>query len=150
MFKKILLISAMVIPSAAFSFGGDDEWNYGFGMGVKEAVVTKGPGNRIYVTCGQPIMGRSPTAIQFTLMGKTPESGDVLLTFDGDMPRSFQIWKGLINSDSRVGDAQFTTIINLLKSKSMVNVRFPDGTNATFTLKGSSKAIGECPSDFSQ
>lgn len=47
----ILSDPVLLTADAAFAFGRDDSWTSGWGQGVAEAVVTLGPGNRIYVTC---------------------------------------------------------------------------------------------------
>lgn len=148
--KLIFTIVAILHSSPALSFGNDESWTSGWGMGISEAIINKGPGNSIYVTCGTPTTTMSVTGISFTLIGDSSKDSSVILTFDGEPPQDFSLIDGNIESFSRVGSAQFEHIIQKLKTKQWVNVRFQNGTNATFTLNGANDAIGDCPSDFSQ
>lgn len=119
-------------------------------MGVSEAIINKGPGNSIYVTCGTPTPSMPVTGVTFTLVGDSSKDSSITLTFDGEAPQDFSLNDGGIESFSRSGSNQFDYVIQKFKSKQWVNVRFQNGTNATFTLKGANDAIGDCPSDFSQ
>lgn len=141
---------ALLVSGPAQAFGNDDTWTTGYGMGIAEAVITKGAGNQIYVTCGIPTPGRPVTSISFTLAGDSSKDNSILLTFDNEAPQEFSLWDGDIQSASRAGASQFEYVIAKFRAKQWVNVRFEDGTNTTFSLKGANKAIGECPTDFSQ
>lgn len=131
----------------ASAFGSDDKWTAGWGQGVAEAIVTKGPGNRMYVTCDDGA-ARNATKISFTLHGKSPTGRSVLLTFDNKDPQDFAIWDGEIRSDCRTCAATYDHVISLLKAHSSVHVRFENGEATRFTLKGASKTIGQCKADF--
>lgn len=150
--KRLLLPAIMTITFTpwAFAFGNDEAWTSGFGMGVAEAVITNGPGNQILVACGAPLPGRSVSAISFMLVGDSSDDDEVLLTFDGDAPEGYPLTDGGIGSASHADSGWFERAIEKFRVKNFVNVRFKDGRNATFTLRGASKAISECPSDFSQ
>lgn len=148
--KFILPIIAILYSSPALSFGNDESWTSGWGMGISEAIINKGPGNSIYVTCGTPTPERPVSGVSFNLIGDSSKDRSILLTFDGESPQDFSLNDGKIESFSRSGSAQFEYVIQKLKNKQWVNVRFQNGTNATFTLNGANDAIGDCPSDFSQ
>lgn len=60
----IALLAMMAMPASAHSFGNDDHWVSGWGQGISEAIITKGPGNQIYVTCDDGA-GREATGIRF-------------------------------------------------------------------------------------
>lgn len=144
------VIFAAILASSAIAFGNDEAWESGWGMGISEAIITKGQGNKIYVACGIPTPGRPVTSISFALIGNAPNSSSILLTFDGEAPREVFLSNGSIESASRAGASQFDYIIGKFREKQWVNVRYMDGTNATFTLNGASDAIGICPSDLLQ
>ncbi|PTQ92600.1 hypothetical protein C8R30_12223 [Nitrosomonas nitrosa] len=132
----------------------DDIWRSGWGQGVSEAEVTRGSGNKIYVAC---LSGREwpldmGSSISFMLAGDGPKpNSELLIIFDKKHPESFSVDKhGKITSDCRACAANFDYLIEQLKKHSSIYVRFSDGRESTFTLKGSAKAIGECPSAWSQ
>lgn len=60
--RGALGVALLAAPGAALAFGNDDRWESGWGMGIAEAVITRGPGNQIYVTCDDGAM-RNATAI---------------------------------------------------------------------------------------
>lgn len=128
----------------------DNIWRSGWGQGVSEAEVTYGSGNSIYVACTDPTTLSSGSSISFTLVGDTIKNSEILVIFDNGKPETFHTDSGgSIESASRVGAAQFTYLINKFKKSNKVYIRFPDGREATFTLKGASKAIdGDCKAAF--
>lgn len=133
----------------ASAFGSDERWTSGWGQGIAESIVTKGPGNQIYVTCDQGA-GRNATGISFMLAGRAPTGASVLLTFDNESPKDFSIWDGQITSSCHACAAVYETVIQRMKSHKSVHVRFENGDAARFTLKGSSEAIGQCIPDFAR
>jgi hypothetical protein len=126
----------------------DDKWRSGWGQGVSEAEVTQGSGNKIYVACEDGSGGDS--SVSFELVGDGPKSGsEVLLIFDKGKPESISVDKlGRIVSDSYASASSFEYVIAKLKKHLSVYVRYPDGREATFTLKGAAAAIGQCRSTW--
>lgn len=74
-FAYMAVISATVLSfntAHSFAFGNDEIWTSGFGQGVSEAVINKGPGNQIMVTCDSGA-DRDATGISFMLGGNSPK-----------------------------------------------------------------------------
>lgn len=142
-----IFAAALLAPGLAYGFGSDDQWTAGWGQGVAEAIVTKGPGNQIYVTCDQGA-GNDATGIRFMLSGKSPTGHSVLLTFDGEDPKAISLWDGEIPSNCRACASNYDYVVERLKRRNSVHVRFENGDATRFTLKGAAKAIGECTADF--
>lgn len=139
----VLSVLAMTGPRPQEDFGRDDRWVSGWGMGVSEAAVTHGPGNQIYVTCGE-----GQTGIRFMLAGDSPNGfSTVLLTFDGEDPVGVTMKDGKIDSNCRVCAANYVMVANALRRHRSVHVRFDNGTSTRFTLNGSAEAIVECEPD---
>jgi hypothetical protein len=128
----------------------DDVWRSGWGQGVSESEVTYGSGNRIYVACHEPLSWGG-SSISISLGGREFPNSELLIRFDNGKLESFHTDKrGYIESDSRVGDAQFHYLIDHFKKHKKVYIRAPNGYESTFTLKGSTKALGnDCKSGFS-
>lgn len=137
---------ATAVPTSALAFGSDYEWTSGWGQGIAEAIITKGPGNQIYVTCDEGA-GRDATGIRFTLLGQEPTGNSVLLTFDSEDPEEYSIWDGAIPSDCRACASTYEVVKEKLKRHNSVHVRFENGNATRFTLKGSAEAIGQCTPD---
>jgi len=128
----------------------DDVWRSGWGQGISESEVTYGSGNRIYVACHEPLSWGG-SSISISLGGMEFPNSELLIRFDNGKLESFHTDKrGYIESDSRVGDAQFHYLIDHFKKHKKVYIRAPNGYQSTFTLKGSTKALGsDCKSGFS-
>lgn len=148
--RFLLSFLVLMCHTPVFAFGNDESWTFGGAMGIAEAVINKGPGNQIYVSCGSPTQNGSVTGVRFTLMGDSSKSDTILLTFDGDPPQEYRLNDGSIASATRADAFQFEHVIERFRTKQWVNVRFENGTNAIFSLKGANKAISNCPTDFSQ
>ena len=146
-FFELVLFSGL-IAGTAHAFGNDDRWVSGWGMGTKEAIVTKGPGNQIYIACEEGSL--IPSSISFMLAGDGPSGTNVTLTFDNKDPEDFWISDGQIVSDCRACAANFDRAIGLMKNHASVHVRFENGLSARFSLRGSSEAIGECIAGFNR
>lgn len=150
-----LLLGAVTILFASSIFAwstetSDNFWRNGWGQGVAEAEVTHGSGNKIYVACESG--SGYGSSIHFMLAGNNPKpNSEILIIFDKKHPESFSVDKnGKITSECRACAANFDYLIEQLKKHSSVYIRFSDGRESTFTLKGSAKAIGDCPSTWSQ
>ena len=144
----LLAIAAIGIAggSMANAFGRDDQWVSGFGQGVCEALVTSGAGNEIYFACD--CGSDRPSSISFMLGGMS-STGDLLfLSFDDGTMEEVSLWGGQITSDCRACADTFESVKERIKKHSKVRVMFQNGDAATFTLKGSAEAIGECTADF--
>ncbi|MDP2738320.1 MAG: hypothetical protein Q8O82_06335 [Pseudorhodobacter sp.] len=145
----IILFSVAIANCAmtpARAFGNDEHWVSGWGMGTKEAIITKGPGNQIYVACEEG--STNPSSISFMLGGDGPRGDQITLTFDETDPQDFWITNGEITSDCHACAANFDTVIELLKSHNSVHVRFENGLSTRFSLSGSGEAIGQCVAGF--
>ncbi|QKW97066.1 MULTISPECIES: hypothetical protein [unclassified Agrobacterium] len=140
-------MASIALPATAGAFGNDDRWESGWGMGVKEAIITRGAGNRIYVTCDDGA-ARDATAISFMVGGDSPKGSSVQLTFDGEAPEDYSLWDGEIKSNCHACASTYDAIINKLKSHRFVHVKFQNGNAAKFSLNGSTRAIGQCVADF--
>lgn len=127
----------------------DDIWRSGWGQGVPESEVTNGSGNKIYVACHEPVSWGG-SSISISLGGKEFPNSELLIRFDNGKLESFHTDKrGYIESDSRVGAAQFTYLLDKFKQHKKVYIRAHNGYESTFTLKGSSKALGsDCKAGF--
>lgn len=133
--------------SAAFAFGNDREWVSGFGQGISESIITKGPGNSIYVTCDVGA-GMNATGIRFMLAGRAPTGHQITLTFDNLDPEDYSIWEGRVPSDCRACASVFEDIVKKMKKHNSVHVRFENGDSTRFSLRGAARAIGKCPADL--
>jgi len=75
----------------------------------------------------------------------------VNVRFDGEKIFSFSVNKyGELDSESNAAASVFDYLIERLKKHVKVYVRFSDGRESTFSLRGASRAIGDCRSRFSQ
>jgi hypothetical protein len=145
-FGGTVLLCTQVICTSATAFGRDDQWQSGFGQGVCESIITSGSGNEIYVACD--CGSNQPSSISFQLTGRDPIGDNVFLSFDNQDAESIWISDGSIGSDCRACASTFNYVIDKLKKHSRVRVMYQNGDAATFSLKGSAEAIGECISDF--
>ena len=146
--KIIQILVFILLPSTAFAWleeTSDKIWRSGWGQGTSEAQVTSGSGNEIYVAC-ESGSGRY-SSISFKLSAKPPKGENILLMFDREQPIVAPVDEdGYITSDSNAMDSVFQYVIERLKNHNNVYVKFTDGREATFTLKGAKKAIGHCKS----
>jgi hypothetical protein len=143
----LALLAALSLSGAAIA---SDSWKSGFGQGIHEAYVEKGPGNEIYVSCTAGA-SRSSTSIRFMLAGDgPPENSLVTLTFNGETPADISVGKwGELRSDCHVCADTFDFVVAKMKTKQSVHVRFEGGLSTEFSLAGAADAIGnECIADF--
>jgi hypothetical protein len=145
---SLVFLLLAITPNQALAFGNDDEWVSGFGMGVCESIIRKGPGNDIYIACDCG-SGLGST-VSFTLEGKPPTGNTVRLTFDEINSEDFWITDGKITSDCHACSVSFDVAIKRFKKYESVDVRFENGLSARFNLKGANSAIRECVSDFAR
>lgn len=143
----ILAISVNFAEPVA-AFGNDDYWVSGFGQGVCESVITKGPGNQIYVACDCGSL--RPSTISFMLGGESATGDQITLTFDAEDPVDIWISDGVVTSDCRACAANFDYVISRFRAHNSVFVRFENGLSTRFSLRGANDAIGECASGFSR
>lgn len=152
--KKLYLVSLIFISSNSLAWTTDTSdhvWRSGWGMGVSEAEVTSGSGNKIYVACSHPD-NSGGSKIYISLVGDSPKDSKLLAKFDnGPLEDFFTDTHGAIDSDSHAAAAQFTYLLEKFKKHQKVYIRFSNGHEATFTLKGAKKAIGseeDCKAAF--
>lgn len=147
---KLLVSSAVLLFATSYqaqAFGNDETWVSGFGQGVSEAVINKGPGNQIMVTCDVGA-DRNSTGISFMLGGDSPKGDTVQLTFDGTDSVDVTNWDGEIPSHCNACASTYDFVVERLKKHKTVHVKFQNGLSTRFSLKGASKAIGKCVADF--
>lgn len=147
---SIGLLATISLNCYAWSATSDDKWRSGWGQGVSELQVTQGSGYSIDVICASPLDFPGGSKISFTVAGNSLKNGEILTIFDNEKPETFQTnEQSVIESASRVGAQNFRYLLDKFKKHSKVYVRYPDGKEATFTLKGASKAIGDdCEAAF--
>jgi hypothetical protein len=145
--KLLLGLYIFFVTQSAFAWASetsDDVWRSGWGQGWAESEVTHGSGNDIYVACESG--SQMPSLISFELAGRNaPPNSEVLMIFDKKSPEGFQVDdKSVIGAGCNACAENFEYIVRKFKSFSSVYVRFVDGRESTFTLKGAAKAIGHC------
>lgn len=137
------VIGALAAPSA-LAFGRDDRWTGGGAQGVREAIVTAGPANSILVTCA-PGLDLDLTGITVTIDGAGPAGSGITLVYDDGSRHDAPVDEdGKINVNSRADMSHYYAAIADFRRLSRVWVRFEDGREASFTLRGSSQAISPC------
>ena len=107
--------------------------------------------NEILVLCDAGI--NAPiTSINFVVNGIDPMPlSNIALFFDKDQPLYVVTdIEGGIGSNTQTDATTFTQVIDLLKSANKLKVRLFDGSQHTFRLSGSTKAIGNCTPDFNR
>jgi hypothetical protein len=140
---KIIKIILFLLPlSAVASDKHEDAWGKASGQGVCEAMVTQGYENKIHVSCDCG----SGFANEISVALKKPPSKNfnILMTFDDLPPISVPSRKGDIVADTPEGKANFKKVLRLFKKHKKVKVEYPNGREATFTLKGSGTALKDC------
>jgi hypothetical protein len=140
---KILKIILFLLSSSAFAFDKhEDVWGKAEGQGVCEAMVTQGYDNEILVSCdcGSGFVDE----ISFTLKKDLSKNFNIRMTFDGSDSVSVPSRNGNIVADTPQGKANFKKVLGLFKKHKNVKVEYPNGRQATFTLKGSSSALKGC------
>ena len=149
LFAAVCLMG-MFSASGADAFGRDDRWVSGWGQGLSEAAVTRGPGNRIYVSCDDD-PNLSASTISFSLAGKQSTGSSITLTFDRADPQRFSLWPGgEVPSNCRACASNFDGILAGFRRHRSVHVMFENGDSTRFTLRQSSKALNGCVADFYQ
>lgn len=148
--KKLVLIiitSLMSINCFAWlSDTSDDKWRSGFGQGIVEAEVTQGSGNKIEVVCSDPDNSLNiPSSISVTIGNRT--SSSMLMVYDGGKPEEISLGS-YIDSSNHVGADYFLHILEKFKKHKKVYIRFADGSEATFTLKGAKAVVDGCKPTF--
>ncbi len=135
----------LVACVASRTIAAEGRWSSDAGDGFRQARVAAGPGNEIVVTCDTG--GGAGNAIEVFVGGATPASGSLVsIIFDRAGPEEVLIdGEGSITTDSRETVGTFIGVIDGLKRHNRVTLRLADGREAVFSLKGSSKAIGDCP-----
>lgn len=146
LYLSIFVSWFLLFPSPSMAFGNDETWVGGFGQGMKEALIMKGPGNSIYVACSEGSL--TPSSVRFSLAGESAAGDSIILTFDGLEPEQIWVSNGEVSSDCRACAGNFEYVIDKLKSHNSVHVLFPNGNGTRFTLNGATAAIGQCKASF--
>lgn len=146
--KRVLMVLAFLVPVTPVA-AEDSAWNVKSAKGITEAWVDNGPANRILVTCtadgGEPVSG-----ISFSVDGYAPPpNSTVTMVFDGAKTVDVAVDElGVLDTDCAACSENFIAARDALKEGETVTVRFPDQTEASFSLHGSREAIGNCEPDF--
>lgn len=143
----IFCLSLLTSSTQAFAWStqtSDHAWRSGWGQGWAESQVTHGSGNEIYIACESGSGGDS--SITITLAGKTAQpNSEIIFMFDKGSLETFSVGdRGEINTSCNACASGFYLLIDKLKKHNELYVRFNDGRESTFTLKGAAKAIGGC------
>jgi hypothetical protein len=107
--------------------------------------------NEISVLCDAGI--NAPiTSINFVVNDIVPMPlSKIALFFDKDQPIYVTTdIEGGIGSNTQTDATTFTQVIGLMKKANKLKVRLFDGSQHTFRLSGSTKAIGNCTPDFNR
>ncbi|WP_035898767.1 peptidoglycan-binding protein [Labrenzia sp. DG1229] len=124
-------------------------WGSYTGQGIREASVTSGPQNQLLLACDP---GASPfgagSSLSIEIGGdKAPGGSTGTMAFDGGqpIPVHFNADNSVQVENSNASIGQFNFIVSSLKRHSTVLVSLPNGKQVRFSLRGSSRAIGNCP-----
>lgn len=145
--RSLLALGLLSLVSPTMA--ADSDWKSKTAKGITEAWVNSGPTNRVLVTCtkddGEPVSG-----ISFSVDGETPPpNSTVTMIFDGKNTISVTVDElGVLDTDCEACAEDFIKARDALKSGETVTVRFPDKSEASFPLAGSSEAIGTCTPDY--
>lgn len=140
---KIIKIILFLLSSNVFAWEKhEDAWGKAYGQGVCEAMVTSGYEDKIHVSCD--CGSGYANEISITLRKALPKNFNVLMTFDDSKPISVPSSNGTIVADTPEGKANFKKLIRLFGKHKSVKVEYPNGRQATFTLKGSRAALEGC------
>jgi hypothetical protein len=143
---KIIKTLLFLLPLTAFGWEKhEDAWGKASGQGVCEAMVTQGYENKIQVSCdcGSGFANEISVALKKPLS----KNFNILMTFDDLAPISVPSRNGDIIADTPEGKANFKKVLRLFKKHKSVKVEYPNGREATFTLKGSGAALKDCRLD---
>lgn len=137
------------VSSARPAYDPNARWGAYTGQGIREASVTSGHQNQLLLACD---LGVSPSRMGSSLSveisgGKAPAGSTGTLAFDGGqpIPVTFNSENAIYVEKTSASIGQFNFIVASLKRHNTVLVRLPNGEQAQFSLRGSSRAIGNCP-----
>jgi hypothetical protein len=153
---KPLTAAVLIGLIAPAALADEGRWSSGYGQGITEATVTNGRGTTFYIACPDAALNRAPSV---TLEPRGMTGGEdaanvgVILTIDGQSTawplnrRVLDQNQVLFTADAAT-PAQKTALRALMRGLgqgSSLTVAIPgDGVRETFTLAGSSAALGEC------
>ncbi len=136
-----VFIGALLCGTACATSAWAQDWSATQGDGVLNATVTNGTANLV-VTCA-PANGAAFNAVQVTI-GDATIAGPVTFAFDGDTTVAGIFGDGFLTADTPQNAAIFGLLRDALKSKNVVTVTARNAPPQTFSLRGSSRAIGTC------
>lgn len=133
------------------SIGYYPAWGAEFGQGIVEAGVGDGKGSELRLVCNisglDTIASRLTFGPQSQVPAFAPAGSTVEFLFDGQhsAPIVLNAHDSLVVENNAVSIGTFKFIVGRLKKHNSLIVRFPSGRELNFPLKGSGKAIGDCP-----
>lgn len=135
--KKNIVLSALLMSSAAFGFGSTDKWTAGWGQGVSEFIVLGKGQSSLYLSC-EDTASRAATVI-FTDIHGNQVSSDAGKQLEVKIDSNEKVNMG--DSESHAGSENFGFGWEQLRKGKKVIVS-ADGTKAAaFTLQGASGVI---------
>jgi hypothetical protein len=144
-FAFSVMLAALPIHSPLAQTYGD--WRVGFGQGILEHRVMKGPGNTINISCdvGATENG-SKTSVLIDIAGQSPPINSSAKFFIGD--RDLQIYfdaQSQSTLNCRACQANFEELWRAMRRASAVRVLLSDGRTANFSTRGGSRALASKP-----
>lgn len=136
--RAFLLMWFSAMSTTALS----QQWVQTESDGLIVAEIEEGA-SRLTVRCS-PNIEIGQNAIRVDLNG-TPVTGQTQFQFNDGSQQAVLLENGMMGADTDNNAALFSGVISRLKQASDVTVRLPDGAEQTFSLRGSTRAIGECP-----
>ncbi len=125
-------------------------WTSEAGQGIHNARVSDGSSSEISVICD--IGSGRGNAIDIMIGGVRPGPDDqVRFVFDNQTP--VNIWfdkPGRISTENSAALGNYTFLLQRLRRHGRVTVSVRGGPSSTFSLFGSSGAIGDCPLKFAE
>lgn len=143
--KKIIAFSVLLTTVSSYAWDAptsDHSWRSGWMQGTPVAQVTNGIGNDIFVTCIND-EDEDGSSVTIRLAGR-PVGDYVFIAFNNGKFKKYPFYDGSLVANSRATDGWFLSLIDNIKKHNLIHVRAEDGRQVSFTLNGSSKAIGYC------
>ena len=141
--KKVIVLSALLMSSAAFGFGSTEKWASGWGQGVSEFIVLGKGQSSLYLSC-EDSASRAATMI-FTDIHGNQVSSDTGKQLEIKIDSNEKVSMG--DSESHAGSDNFGFGWNQLRKGKKVIVSGDGVKAAAFTLQGASEVIPEFGTD---
>lgn len=121
---------------------GAQEWQGTESSGSYRAEIEQ-DGSTLSVICSSSVED-GQNSIMAVLFGQAV-SGPVQFQFNDGSQQSAILESGEVRADSQNNVELFEGIISRLKSQSSVTIRTAEGIEQVFSLRGSTRSIGDCP-----